>query len=329
MDPLTITPPFSYSYQCGSTLLVSYIPVYMYSVSLQLISTFVRLGIISSISSYLPGVWLRKWLSPIGWPLHLFHKLQEISHPTADSLSSPSSSPPPPSIILIKPHQIILTVINNLILLLSFGLCSPVLGCYITLATCVTLWCWMMLVGRFISYHLEAKKSTSSTSEELPGDFQPEPNPISISGLREIEQETDKSSANQTNDSLKGKDSLIHLLNSQLRGVNSYPSVCKWPVISTSCLFVTLLCWDMVGDEVGWEKGLWVPAAGVLMLLTIWLWDHFLVSKVIDLDNHPDCLSSVFSFPPHNSPPHNVTSMELTHPLLPLSSSPSQSSLAR
>lgn len=37
MEVLKLTPPFTYSYQCGSTILTSYIPVYMYSVIIQIL----------------------------------------------------------------------------------------------------------------------------------------------------------------------------------------------------------------------------------------------------------------------------------------------------
>lgn len=318
MDPLKVSPPFSYSYQCGSTLLVSYIPVYMYSVSLQFVSTMVKLGIISTISSDLfPAVWLMKWLSPVAWPWHLFHKLKVISE------SSNSFKSPP----LIKPHQIILTVINNLILLLSFGLCSPVLGCYIALSTCVTLSCWLMFVGRFLSYHFGGMEPASITSRT--SYLQSEVNPVS----RGCDIEHEGESPNETklsthaDESLGEIDPFISLLNSQLFGVNTYIPVCKWPIIFSSCLFVTLLCWDMVGDHVGWEKGLWVTCVGVLMFLAVWLWDHYLLSKMIDLNRHHRFLTLFFSFPPRNSSPHNLTAMELTHPSLGLSSS--QNSVVR
>jgi hypothetical protein len=45
-----------------------------------------------------------------------------------------------------------------------------------------------------------------------------------------------------------------------------------------SCFFVTLLCWDMAGDKGGWSQALWVPIAGVAMVLLIWVWDRVLVT---------------------------------------------------
>mgnify|MGYP006977236115 CR=1 FL=1 len=50
----------------------------------------------------------------------------------------------------------------------------------------------------------------------------------------------------------------------------------QWLVIVTSCLFVSLICWDIVGDEKGWRGAMWVPLSGLGMIVVI-----LLVVKVI------------------------------------------------
>ena len=50
----------------------------------------------------------------------------------------------------------------------------------------------------------------------------------------------------------------------------------QWLVIVTSCLFVSLICWDIVGDEKGWRGAMWVPLSGLGMIGVI-----LLVVKVI------------------------------------------------
>jgi hypothetical protein len=218
-------------------------------------------------------------------------------------------SPSIPLRRLINPHQIISNVVSNIILLLSFGLCSPVLACYITLSTCVTGWCWSMLVGRFVSCRLDATSPSSPSSRE--DDLHSATNPMPSVCDPEVEDKKDKlengsavaecvedggfSSDSMSNASQETVDPFLTLLNHQLRGVASSLVACKWPVISTSCFFVTMLCWDMVGDEVGWKAGLWVPVAGAMMLLVVWLWDHLLVSKVISLDFFHPLSSFLFS----------------------------------
>jgi hypothetical protein len=139
MDVLKITPPFFYSYQCGSTLLTSYLPVHMYSISLQVMFTIVTLIIVfwSSSRAEHPR-WLLSSFPGVCWPS------QSIG---IDLEKRPT---------MIKPHQIISKTMNNIILLLSFGLCSPVLCAFIALSICLHLCSWLMLIGRFVSVRTDA-----------------------------------------------------------------------------------------------------------------------------------------------------------------------------
>jgi hypothetical protein len=137
MDVLKITPPFFYSYQCGSTLLTSYIPVHMYSVSLQIIYTIVSLIIIFTSSNMVQHQrWLLSFFPGVCWPSYW----QNVDLTVAKK-----------PIRIVKPHQIICRTTNNIILLLSFGLCSPVLCLCIAVSICLHHCSWLMLIGRFVS----------------------------------------------------------------------------------------------------------------------------------------------------------------------------------
>jgi hypothetical protein len=145
MDVLKITPPFFYSYQCGSTLLTSYIPVHMYSVSLQILSTIATFIFVISSSSVMTQYphWLLSLLPGVCWPGHW------------QSVESSSVDLNPKPIRLVEPHQIVSNTMSSLTLLLSFGLCSPVLCGYIALSICMYLCCWLMLVGRFVYFRFD------------------------------------------------------------------------------------------------------------------------------------------------------------------------------
>jgi hypothetical protein len=78
-----------------------------------------------------------------------------------------------------------------------------------------------------------------------------------------------------------------NLLNQQLQDVHSFFLVCKWPVTLTSCFFITLLCWEMAGDHGGWDRALWVPVVGLVLVLIIWIWDRTLVNGTISFDKAP------------------------------------------
>jgi hypothetical protein len=156
MDVLKITPPFFYSYQCGSTLLTSYLPVHMYSISLQVLYTILTLIIIfSSSSSERHPPWLLSSFPKVCWPYHGQHVERGSS---ALDLKRP---------VMIKPHQIISKTMGNIILLLSFGLCSPVLCVSIAVSICLHLCSWLMLIGRFVCVRIEIRPTSASTSPSI------------------------------------------------------------------------------------------------------------------------------------------------------------------
>jgi hypothetical protein len=158
MDVLKITPPFFYSYQCGSTLLTSYLPVHMYSISLQVLFTIVTLIIMFSSSNraQLPP-WLLSLFPGVCWPSHW----QNVGR--GSSAIDLKERP-----VMIKPHQIISKTMGNIILLLSFGLCSPVLCVYIAVSICLHLCSWLLLIGRFVSVRMDALHALRSFSGAEP-----------------------------------------------------------------------------------------------------------------------------------------------------------------
>ena len=121
MEVLKLTPPFTYSYQCGSTILTSYIPVYMYSVSIQIIIDLFRVIIIfqtkyENFPKFIQGIF-------------------DLNLQQMDS------------------SKIISNLINSMILLLSFGLSSPVLSVSIYLGVLINISCWLMIIGKSIFQH--------------------------------------------------------------------------------------------------------------------------------------------------------------------------------
>jgi hypothetical protein len=280
MNVLKISPPFTYSYQCGSSLLISYIPVYMYSIALQIIFMSFRLLVIFSLSS---NPTLTFWMArfpQICWPLSM-----------------------PPTILneiqMIDPFQIISTTMNNLVLLLSFGLCSPVLACSVMLSVTVNLCSWLMLVGRFLMLRTTIASAPSNPSGE-PSKGSEKPT--------ELQQQ-------------HRQDELVNLLGKQVEGVHRHLVECKWPVICTSCFFMTMFSWEIVGDEMGWLDAIWVPVLGVVILVIVVVWDNLLVRGKIG----PVCRASsgqAEMMPPSRSPTHD--SVELLAVRSTLHSAPSE-----
>ena len=59
---------------------------------------------------------------------------------------------------------------------------------------------------------------------------------------------------------------------------------CKWLVIVSSCLFISLISWDIVGDKEGWDGGIWVPLCGLGMLMLLILINYFYCTRWMNLD---------------------------------------------
>ena len=49
---------------------------------------------------------------------------------------------------------------------------------------------------------------------------------------------------------------------------------CKWLIIVTCCVFVTLLSWEIVGDEEGWERSYWILLMGVGIMIEMFFIDY-------------------------------------------------------
>ena len=132
MDVLKLAPPFTYSYQCGSTLLTSYIPVYMYTVLIQIIVDILRVVSAFQIKFENFPKWMRSFLPK--------------RH--------------------IKSSKIISSLINSLVLLLSFGLTSPVLCVCICVGVMTSVNCWLILIGKIVFDSLDKQQQEQENNNE-------------------------------------------------------------------------------------------------------------------------------------------------------------------
>lgn len=61
--------------------------------------------------------------------------------------------------------------------------------------------------------------------------------------------------------------------------------LCKWLVVCTSCIFLTLLSWDIAGDKEKWNGAIWVPFTGLGIIIILWIINY--VSVKIGLFTDP------------------------------------------
>lgn len=254
MKVLKIIPPFTYSYQCSSTLLTSYIPVYIYTFCLQIFEMTIRIFLYSMYDySSFPQILLTH-LPGIVWPFHW--RLPVLHQPRPSTL--------------LKVDKIITPIMNNLVILVTFGVCSPLLAFVIILTIYLTGQHWLFLIGRFFLLRIENSALIFGENEHEG----------CVQEILSIENAPSLASR----DSLKDKeerysklfypnDEYLLLVNSILEQTSGYYSICLWPILITSSLFFTCLAWDMAGDRVGWQGALWVPVCGFLMIPLLWIFN--------------------------------------------------------
>lgn len=228
VDSVPLTPPFTYNNQCGSVLLTSYIPVLLLGYSLQLLlPVFVLV-----LQIYLPIMaipsFIRHASHGIIWPDHWLQ--DEISNHNIDILDSNQE-------VLLKIRTIYCNdVLNNWLIMLTFGLCSPVLALAVVFCILLKMLVWVMLVGRFLRYTMLYDSSTSSIVDTSKG------NAVSVvlKALGDVHIP------------------LFNVLASSF-----------WRLAWYSAVFVGLLGWDLAADDVGWIQSLWVPVTPLGMVLIL------------------------------------------------------------
>jgi hypothetical protein len=261
MTVTNISPPFTYSYQCSSTLVISYIPVYIYMSCIQIVGVLLRTLIFFTVDySSFPG-WMQSHLPGICWPLYW----------KSDSYRKPSD--------LLKSDKILSPITNNLMILLTFGLCSPILAFVIVCAIYLNGQQWLYFIGRFFLIRLKnPSKLMSSVSMSQESGQSVE---ISIDSTTSLDDtfnvETHKEFQFQRRRSDRGSmvslvtDESLFIVDAILQRVSGYYNVCIWPIMTASCLFITCLSWDMAGDRVGWSGAIWVPICGGVMTPLLWI----------------------------------------------------------
>jgi Leucine-rich repeat (LRR) protein len=122
-------PPFVYNYDCTSSLLYNFIPVYMYKfIYITFIDPIVFMRVCSIESSRVPH-WIRRMLPGILWP--------KEHHATTPQR-------------IFKPDRILCQHLTYLSILLTFGIMCPPLSVLILVACCVSCVKWQILLGRYL-----------------------------------------------------------------------------------------------------------------------------------------------------------------------------------
>jgi hypothetical protein len=278
-----MVPPFVYNFQCGSAILVAYIPVYIYTYCLRIALQYVYFLWIDRVQYADVPLWLRCFIWPnVRWPEHW------------SRAATPSVTPPPPpnhassstiegtgrlteessagtifdasTHMIIDPHKIVAVALHDVALLLTYGLCSPVLAFAIVLGAALSLGLRRIFIGRFLYLRTSYLLSSSAERREewtvaAAGAGAEVSSPLGrLSFLPQHLQHSEYREASFSGpQERQGRDFAVTALESALQVTRGYFRVCVWPVVVMSAVFFAGVCFDMAGDESGWESALWLP----------------------------------------------------------------------
>jgi hypothetical protein len=234
-----VIPPFTYNNQCSSVLLTSYIPVLVIGYSIQLVALCVMPLLLSQAARVCSS-------SSSSKTIHRTIIHRKVTHGIVWPefwMSNQSSLEMDPSMLLNSKSLLCFDILNNLMVMHTFGLCSPILA---VAATCVAVSktnMLILLVKRFVAVVSEVQAGSGSTQESDNSMF------LVIGLLAEV--------------------------NFPLREVLQRAF---WLIAWLSAVFVAMMCWDVAGDAVGWDRSVWLPALALFYPALLWTVD-FIVNK--------------------------------------------------
>jgi hypothetical protein len=220
VESTPLIPPFSYNNQCAAVLLTSYIPVLIIAYAIQLVSSFAvsamlsQAGLVCDVSKIIHAKVNKGIIWPEFWATEdAFH----ASH-NKDCLDKD------PALLLNTKAVLCFDILSSFMVLLSFGICSPMLAVATTCVLVSKMKVLTLLVGRF----------TAVLSDESHGGSENGEVHMAIKSLARV---------------------LFPLSEVMRRAF--------WLIAWFSALFIAMVCWDIAADDVGWEDALWLPLAAV------------------------------------------------------------------
>ena len=237
-----LIPPFTYNNQCGSVLLTSYIPVLLLGYSIQLLLSWILVALQMHMSYESFPSSIRSSLHGLMWPEYWRQGGDTLVHNKATVSRFPT--------VLLQIRTIFCNdILNNWLLLMTFGLCSPILAVAIVCCLLLKMSLWVILVGRYTKCVLQVNAPFDEREDILPK----QPLPVAV-GVNDI-----KNSVSFA---------LIALAQTHI-SLFTVLAHSFWRVAWCSALFVALLSWDMAADEVGWLMSLWIPLLPFVVITSL------------------------------------------------------------
>ena len=237
----SLIPPFTYNNQCGSTVLSSFIPVLLLGYSIQVMLPFVVLALVLYVPHSSTHPVVRLMLHGLLWPEQWVQGGEVLARNKALVVSRPD--------MMLRTRAIFCNdVLNNWLLMVTFGLCSPALAVAIVCSVWVHSCLWVVMIGRFTRRVLPINEEVDDVSNST--------NAVRTSTTSNCACHI---SSVEDASSVEARCFTLVALASAYIPMNRVLASSFWRLAWCSALFVALLGWDLAADEVGWWGSLWVP----------------------------------------------------------------------
>lgn len=210
----TFIPPYTYSYQCGSTVLTSFIPVFILAYTLRAFAQPLLMFCIMYITKS-ENIPVAITIFPsILWPTRI-HKYEFRK--------------------IMYPGVIITHILHDIAVMVTYGITSPVCCLVIAVSVCITTLQWHVIIGRYLHIRSTSSKSSSEGSTQRQGDAR--------GSAFDDEHMVSVAPSNVTPSHMA--------LEKTCQGVWQGPMKAVWTIVDTSCIFFALFFIDMGGDHMG------------------------------------------------------------------------------
>ena len=246
-----LVPPYIYRNQCASEVLTSYLPVLLIGFSIQ---TFLPLMV--SVMLFQKRV-----IRPIKFCGHqLFHGIIYLNYWQKLEITDQDGSVLSKDIIDSR-KIFCLDVLNGWLVLVTFGLCSPVLTLAVACSVVLKMSLYVMFIGRFSLLMLEKHDN------------------VKIFPQRNIE---DGATISETQGAVENSNAIplsaLIALSEVEHPLLEILSLSYWRILFYSGLFVAFLTWDIAMDEAGWLHSLWVPFLPAVFFIIVRFFSFYLQS---------------------------------------------------
>jgi hypothetical protein len=263
-----LTPPFLYYNLCGSVILTSYIPVYIYMYIINIIMTVISPYIYNII--YHNNINIIKYIQPlimnIVWP-----QINIQQHHTNNTNLLLDNTKNICSRWLLRVDEVVTNLLHHISILLTFGLTCPILSIIITSYISIYIMILYILIGRYVYYKTNSNGITTiTTSTNDSRNNYTNSNDTSSISRSNVSNFTSNDSINSI--ICDDNESMI-LLDYACLDINNHVYNCMWEVVYMSSIFIALLSWDVASDKVSWKESLWFPCVSISIPFILWLFN--------------------------------------------------------